>query len=194
MTFYPYNPALGQKIQGEPGTIPVDRAFLAHYQEAPAAVDADGILAATDLDTEDPLEVVEGLTNPDVPRVLSVKGSAAGVTGDVVIEGTDASGAVISDTIALNGTSTVDGAKAFKTVTKITLPVGETGENVVVGTTKKLGLIHKVYNAGCLLVKLFDGSADTGTLTVSSTVLSQNYFALNGAANGSKVVDLYYIV
>ena len=193
-TLYPYNPSYGQRIQGELGTDPVDMSFLAHYQKAPAATGAATIHAAITLPDSGTLDVTTGITNPDVPRTLTITGNQAGITGNVVIEGTDAAGAAITDTIAANGTNTVEGVRAFKTVTKITVPTkAGPGDAISVGTGKKLGLPHKVYNTACLLVKLFDGSADTGTLAVNAE-LSKNLFALNGTPNGAKVVDLFYIV
>lgn len=194
MSLYPYNPNYGQRIQGEPGTEPVDMAFLAHYQAAPAATGTATVHAAIALPDAGTLEVTSGITSPDVPRTLTITGNQAGITGNVVIEGTDASGAPISDTIAANGTSTVGGVRAFRTVTKITVPVRNgAGDTIAVGWGKKLGLPHRVYNAACLLVKLFNGSADSGALAVNAE-LSRNVYALNGTPDGSKVVDLFYIV
>jgi len=193
-TLYPYNPNYGQTIQGELGTDPVDMSFLAHYQAAPAATGAATVHAAIALPSSGTLDVTTGITNPDVPRTLTITGNQAGITGDVVIEGTDAAGATITDTITASGTNTVEGVRAFKTVTKITVPTrNSAGDTISVGTGKKLGLPHKVYNAACLLVKLFNGSADSGTLAVHSE-LSKNLFALNGSPDGTKVVDLFYIV
>jgi len=193
-TLYPYNPSYGQRIQGELGTDPVDMSFLAHYQQAPAATGTATVHAAITLPDSGTLDVTTGITDPDVPRTLTITGNAAGITGNVVIEGTDAAGAAITDTIAANGTSTVEGVRAFKTVTKITVPTkNAAGNTISVGTAKKLGLPHKVYNAACLLVKLFNGATDAGALTVHSE-LSKNLFALNGTPDGTKVVDLFYIV
>ncbi len=191
---YPYNPNYGQRIQGELGTEPVDMSFLAHYQAAPAATGTATVHAAITLPDSGTLDVTTGITNSDVPRTLTITGNQAGITGNVVIEGTDAAGVTITDAIAANGTSTVEGVRAFKTVTKITVPAKNgTGDMISVGTAKKLGLPHKVYNAACLLVKLFNGSADSGTLAVH-TELSKNLYALNGTPDGTKVVDLFYIV
>ncbi len=194
-TLYPFNPNYGQRIQGESGTEPVDMSFLAHYQQAPAATGAATVHAAITLPDSGTLDVTTGITNPDVPRTLTITGNQAGITGDVVIEGTDAAGNAITDTIAASGTSTVEGVRAFKTVTSITVPAktNPTGDSVTVGTGKKLGLPHKVYNAACLLLKLFNGSADAGTLAVDAE-LSKNLYALAGTPDGTKVVDLFYIV
>jgi hypothetical protein len=168
---------------------------VGHYQITPDAVSAVAVLAATAL-TDAVQTITAGITHPDYPRTVTVKGNAAGIAGDVVITGTNAAGAVITDTIALNGATEVEGIKAFKTVTSVALPVEtNTGTDTVsVGIGKKFGMPAILYNAACLLVKLFNGAADTGSLTVDGDELEKNLFALNGAPDGVKVVDLFFIV
>lgn len=169
-------------------------ALAVHYQCAPAAVSATGVHAAIAL-TASTQNVATGITNPDVPRTVTVKGNAVGITGNVVITGTNAKGDAITDTIALNGSTEVEGVKAFKTVTNIALPAETHAgtDTVSVGIAKKLGLPHIVDNAALLLVKLFNGSTDSGTLAVDSDEVEKNLFALNGTPDGSKLVDLYYL-
>jgi len=195
MSFYPLNPNLGQQIQGAAGVAPYDLGFLGHYQIAPDAVSAVAVLAATAL-TAAVQTITAGITSPDYPRVVSIVGNAAGITGNVVITGTNASGVTITDTIALNGTTTVVGVKAFKTVVSVGLPVEVHAgtDTVSVGIGKIFGMPAILANAACLLVKLFDGSADTGSLTVDSDEVEKNLFALNGTPNGAKVMDLFFIV
>src|SRR5262245_5714395 len=62
-------------------------------------------------------DISTALTNPDSPRNITVTGNASGNAGNVVITGTDVKGATLTETIALSGTSTVVGNKAFATVT-----------------------------------------------------------------------------
>jgi len=195
MSFYPYNPNFGQKIQGEAGVTPYDMGFIGHYQIAPDAVSAVAVLAATAL-TDAVQTITAGITDPDFPRTVTVKGNAAGIAGDVVITGKNAAGETITDTIALNGSTEVEGVKAFAEVDSVQLPVETNAgtDTVSVGIGKKFGMPAILYNAACLLVKLFDGSADTGSLTVDSDELEKNLFALNGTPNGTKVIDLYLIV
>lgn len=57
--------------------------------------------------------VTTGIAAPAVPRVMSVTGNAAGITGDVVFTGTDWAGNAASDTIALAGSATVFGSVAM---------------------------------------------------------------------------------
>lgn len=169
--------------------------LVQHYHIAPAANSATAVHAAVTLADGAPTTVTTAITNPDVPRTVTVKGNAAGIAGDVVITGTNILGAVITDTIALNAATEVEGVKAFKTVTSILLPARTTaGDTVSVGWAKKFGLPHIVAFASMVLVKLFNGSADTGTLAVDDDEVEKNLFALNGTPDGTKALDLYYMV
>lgn len=168
--------------------------IVQHYQVAPAAAGVATVHAAVTLADGEAITVTENITNPDVPRVLSVKGNAAGITGNVVINGTNIADEEVTDTIALNGSSAVDGVVAFKTITSILLPARNAeADTVSIGTTKKIGIAHIVYNAACVLVKLFNGSADSGSLTVDADELEKNVFAINGTPDGAKVLDLFYL-
>jgi len=165
-----------------------------HYQIAPDAVSATAVHAAIAL-TALTQQISTGITNPDVPRTVTIKGNAGGIAGNVVVHGTNVEGAVITDTIALNGATEVEGVKAFATVTRIDLPAETHAgtDTVSVGFAKKFGLPHIVNNAALLLVKLFDGSADVGTLAVDDNEVEKNLFALAGTPDGAKLVDLYYL-
>ena len=121
---YPYNHKLGQRIQTNVEGVSTDRAFPAHFQVlaalAVAAANA-GIHAAINLG-EEAADVITAITDPAVPRNITVKGNVSGVAGDVVITGTDYNGDSITETMTLSGTDVVAGAKAFKTVTGINVP------------------------------------------------------------------------
>ena len=125
---------VGHKFQGK--HYPVVQKWTA--PDAPAAAN---VLAATLL-TAAVQTISTGITNPDFPRILSIVGNDGNVTGNVVITGTNIRGEAITDTIAANGTNTVAGVKAFKTVTSIQLPVYAVAgtETISVGITDKLGL------------------------------------------------------
>lgn len=172
----------------------IDVLLPVHYSCSPAAASATAVHAAIAL-TNSTQNVATAITNPDVPRTVTVKGNASGITGNVVITGTNVKGESITDTIALNGSTEVEGIKAFKTVTNIALPAETHAgtDTVSVGRANKFGLPHIVANAALLLVKLFNGSADTGTLAVDSDEVEKNLFAINGTPDGSKVLDLYYL-
>jgi hypothetical protein len=168
---------------------------LRHYQTIPAAISATYVHAAVTLSAVTQ-SVTTNITSPDVPRTVTVKGNASGNAGNVVINGTNISGEVISDTIALSGTSEVEGIKAFATVTQIDLPVQTHAgtDTVSVGIAKKFGLPHIVYNAACLLLALFNAAADTGgTLAVDEDEIEKNLYSCAGTPNGAKLLDLYYL-
>lgn len=129
---------------------------------APDAPGADDVLVATLL-TNAVQTVSTGITNPDFPRILSVTGGDGNVTGNVVITGTNIRGETITDTIALNGTDTVAGTKAFKAVTSVQLPVYAVAdtETVSVGITDKLGL-QNIPLSTSVLSEDSGNAADTG--------------------------------
>jgi hypothetical protein len=102
-----------------------ERMYRTRFQvsaEKAVASSNVGVLAAKPL-TALAQQIITGLSNPAVPRNLIIKGSAAGTTGNVVAHGTNFDGKVITETIALNGVTAVEGNKAFKTVSQIDLPI-----------------------------------------------------------------------
>ena len=122
---YPYNHKLGQLISTDAEGVGVDRAFLAHIHIPAAnavAADAAGILPLTNL-TAAAQAITAGLISPAVPRNVQIDGNVSGITGNVKITGTNFADEVITETIAANGTTNVVGALAFKTITKVELPV-----------------------------------------------------------------------
>lgn len=192
---YPYNFKFGQKIQSDAVGINPDRGFIARvtYTE-PAAKNITGILAATELEEEEQT-ITEGITDPDVPRNVRIKGSAD-VTGDVVINGTNINDDAISETLALNGTTEVEGNLAFKTITSIELPVQatENTDTVQVGTANKLGLPYKLSLNTVLKAYRNSGlEASAPTVTVDADDLEKNTIELSSALNGTNV-DVIIIV
>lgn len=162
---------------------------------SPALGADNAVLADTAMANGETTVVIAGITDPAVPRVLTVKGNDANVAGDVVIAGTNMGGEAITETIALNGTAVVAGAKAFATVTSITLPPYDTAntERVRVGTGAKLGLPYKLTRNSVLYAFLNGVREGTApTVAFSASALESNGVTLNSALNGSAViVDLY---
>jgi hypothetical protein len=188
---YPEDPNL-QFLRGSRGG-KIRRGYLAHYAFQVAAAAANAILANTALADGATTTVLE-VNQPDVPRVLAVKGSAAGMNGEVTIYGVDANGWPLVETFTLNGTTAVQGTLAFAKVTKIVLPARNTANNQVqVGTTTKLGLWHAL-TWDSRLVTQFDGAADAGTLATDDAEVSKNIFTPAGALDGTKVLRIVYIV
>jgi len=177
------------KIQGSQ-----PRVLSVQIGSAALGTDA-AILADTAMDETDPTEVTEFAGQPDVPRNLTVKGNDANVTGNVVIEGLNAGGEAITETIALNGATAVAGTKAFAIVTKVTLPTWDTAdtERVRIGLGAKLGL-PAALSRNTVLAAFLDNvrEATAPTVTVSADNLEDNTVTLASALDGSDViVDLY---
>jgi len=168
-------------------------AYPMHYRITPVNAGNTTVHAAITLPDADTLDVATAITNPDYPRVLSITGSASGITGNVVITGTNINDEAITDTIALSGASTVNGTKAFKTVTNINVPAktNASGDTVAVGVTKLIGLPHVVASVAQVFLKIFDGTAETGTVARDNAV-EKNLYTIAGTPNGAKIVDIYY--
>jgi len=195
---YPFNHKMGQKIQTDAPGVNVDRTFLAHLAISAAdaiAASNTAVLAAQTLATGTTTNIVTGITNQSIPRCLRIVGNQAGINGNVVITGTDYGGNVITETITANGTTPVDGNKAFKTITGILLPQrNAAGDTISVGFNEKLGLPYKlphntVRDAYLNNIK----ESTTPTVAVSATALESNTIKLNSTLNGS-VVDIYLVV
>lgn len=310
---YPYNHKRGQTIQTDAAGVSTDRAFLAHYNvpAASAAAESDtAVLALTALGTA-AATVTTGITSPAVPRNVKINGSAANMTGNVKVYGTNFAGDAINETIALDGTTAKPGNLAFASVTKVDLPVqtnppakqkatiavtqgaqaagstvftfvsvqtgdafditvafligddttaeaatklaaglnadatfaakwlaaastanvtieskayaaqddsinltvktagdsaitlgsiavdtvaGVAEDKVSVGLGKKFGIPYLLTADELVIVKLFNLTADTGTVTADADELEKNVIALNGTPDGEKAIDLYIIV
>lgn len=193
MNSYKHN--LGQTLTTDANGVEADRGFIAHVNfGAPATKDITGILASTPLTTETQV-ITEGITDPDVPRSVRIKGNAAGMTGNVVINGTNINDDAISETLALNGTTEVQGNKAFKTITSIELPPQtNAGDEVSVGTDNKLGLPYKL--SLNTVLKAYRGGVLEGTpptVAVDPANIENNTVLLNSALNGTNV-DVILVV
>lgn len=194
----PYKHNMGQRIKSDVQFVNLDMGFIAHLNIiAAAAVGQDlvSVLAAKAL-TAEAQEFIAGITNPAVPRSLRIKGNAVGIAGNVVVTGTNYADEIISETIALNGDVAVEGTKAFKTVTKVELPVQthEGTDTVSVGLGNKLGLPYELAHNTVLAACRNNVRETTApTVTVSATELESNTVLLNSALN-STAVDIYLIV
>jgi hypothetical protein len=142
--------------------------------------------------------VTAGLTNPDVPRVLSIvsTGTDHDAAGVVTINGTDIRGNVISDAITLNGATVVNGVKAFATVTSVDLTAVtaiDANAGVAVGRTDILGLDRCMSENGVILATLGGTKEATApTVTYSATVVSQNTVLLSTDLDGSSDVVVWF--
>jgi len=197
---YPYNFKRGQTIQTDATGVSVDRSFLAHYSIAAADAAAesdDGVLAATDLDAT-AKSVTVGLSNPAVPRNVKVKGNASGINNDVKVYGTNFAGEAINETITPNGTTAVAGSLAFKTITKVDLPVADHTE----AKQKTTSAVTAVTAAGAVTLTVtaaIFGTPATRDVTftlaagdVSNTTTAAT--AVKNALNADPVVGAHFTV
>jgi hypothetical protein len=195
---YPYNFKRGQTIQSDVPGVAADHAFLAHLNFTAAqavAASNTGVHAAVTL-TASAQTVTTAITNPGVPRALIIKGNAAGIAGNVVVTGKNFKDETITETIALDGASAVEGTKAFKSVTSIALPAktNASGDTVSVGWCDKLGLPYMLAHNTVLLAALDNAREATApTVTVDADEIEKNTVKLSSALAGA-AVDIYLIV
>jgi hypothetical protein len=195
-----YKTNLSQKLRTDAGTL-CDRAFIAHFQVSAAnavASDTDGVHASVNGAVQ---ELTTEITNPAVPR--NITATAGGTAGSikaiqVVIEGTNYADEVITETLpafTVDTAGTVEGNKAFKTVTKITIPAHDaTSATTIIGFGDKLGLPYLLGHNTVLNAYLNNVKESTApTVTVSATALCNNTIKLNSALAGT-VVDAYLMV
>lgn len=193
----PFNAFMGQTIKSNAGR--TDMGFVAHYTIEAADADAAGaanVAAATVLaDGLTTTLTTAEITQPPTPRVLSITGNAATAIGDVVITGTDASGAALVETIVSTGAATVVGTRAFATIETIVLPQrGAPADSISVGLSGRFGIPFAL--AQDTVVKILNNNVVTTVAAGSSfsaTVLAANYITPTAALAGNRV-DVYLIV
>jgi len=203
MGFYPKNPGLGQVVQSDVANDNPDRSFVAHLEwtagEALAAL-TTGVHAAVTCNGSTQV-ITTLITNPGVPRSIT---ATAGGTGtdigaiQVTITGTNILDEVISEVLpvfTVDTPGTVEGNKAFKTVTSISIPAHDgTAATTAIGWGDKLGLPYAEEEIPC--IDAFLNSVHEGTaaaVTASATAIESNTIDLNSALNATKV-DAYLVV
>ena len=204
MGFYPLNPSLGQKIQTHADGVEADLSFPAHVRFSAAQALVALVTryhAAVNGASGAVVEVTTGFTQPVVPCCVTCTagGTAADIKAtQVIVEGTDVAGNVITETLpvfTVDTAGTVTGTKAFATITKYTIPIQDgNGATFSLGNSEKLGLPYKLPHNTVLTA--FHNNTKEGTaptVTTSATDISLNTVDLNTALNGS-VVDIYLLV
>ena len=183
-----------QTIKAE-GIGKTDRSFIAHVEltaaEA-AAADADGIIVIT-MGTAKKT-VSEGFNPMPAARNLTVVGSAAGISGNVIVTGKNMAGETISETFALAGTDQKTGSKAFASISSVEVPArNAAGDAVQVGWGVKFGIPYKL-GLNTVLAAYVNGAKEGSfTVTVSAEALESNTIQMNTTPAG-KAVDYFLIV
>jgi hypothetical protein len=146
-----------------------DMLATVKYSIIPDAVSTVAVMAAANL-TVATQNKTTGITNPDVPRVVTVKGNLSGIAGDVNIVGTNIANAAITEVIALNGATEVIGTKAFKTVTEVDLPGESHTSTAQVETATAAGTVTTSGNASVVVT----AAGMTGTPKTISVAVLEN--------------------
>ena len=134
------------------------------------AANATAIMAATNGATT-VTTVTDGLTDPDVPRALSVTpgGTSADILDShVTVTGTNVEGKTISEKFntASGSTTVINGSLAFRTITRVVIgQMGGSGATFSVGTQNKLGVNHKLW-LNNTTVKVYSRTIPYGALTL----------------------------
>jgi hypothetical protein len=144
------------------------------YDIAPVVLDADGICAAQAVAAAGALTINGALASGgevqlDVPRAVQVDSSDVGdTTQTITVTGYDRYGVPMSEDIALNGTTAVEGKKAFYRITGAESDAACTG-NITVGTTDILGLPVRVDSRNYVLTAWNGAFVTTGTFAAAVT-------------------------
>lgn len=189
---------------GNPGQIgkgvgPLGRTYV--FDIVPAALSATAVCAAQAVAaagnaTINGASASGGVATFDVARNVSiVSSSASDTTQTVTVTGTDYYGQAQTSLLTINGTTTVNGLKSFKTITQVAVSAVFVG-NLSVGSTDIFGLPYRVTDAGYLLRTGWNNAvadnagtftaADTATATVSTGDVRGTFLPASTAANGSR--------
>lgn len=140
-------------------------------QKVVAAGATASVIAATTGSLTADTTVVDGITQPDVPRVLKLTITTATTSpGTVVVTGTNVEGKVITEgfVVAQGTTGDVNGTKAFFSVTSLFIPKNMgTTTTYSVGTLNVLGINHRLFKQNTT-VKVYSASTVYGALTLQA--------------------------
>lgn len=173
---------------------------------APITADVDGVCAAQAVAGAANLTIngalaTGGVATFDVPRGVVIDSTDVGdTTQTLTIYGTDEYGDALIETITANGTTAVNGLKAFKTVTRVAASAAFTG-NVTVGTTDVFGLPFYLSDGDLVIKELEDDTVRTnGTFVggvqseaTATTGDVRGTYDPNAAANGSLTFRLWIL-
>lgn len=155
----------------EPG-FPLSPIFV--YDVVPVALSATAVAAAQAVAgaanlTINGASASGGVATFDVPRAVSIVSSNAGdTTQTATVTGTGLYGGTITEVITFNGTTTVNGKKAFRTVTSVRVSAAMAG-NASVGNTDILGMPYRVDQRAYIQTFWDTAFVTTGTFVAADT-------------------------
>lgn len=177
------------------------------FDIAPIALSATAIAAAQAVAAAGNLiingtQAVNGVVTLLAARCLSiVSTNIADTTQTATIFGTDFYGLPQTETITFNGTTTVNGRKAFLSITRVSVSAALAG-NASVGTADIFGLPFRVANRNYAITGWNGAIVTTGTFTAadatspatSTTGDVRGTFAVPDAANGTKRLTVWIFI
>lgn len=170
---------------------------------APAVASATAILVATDMTVAGSTTTLATTYTPATEgmmgrygRMLAIVGSAAS-TSTVTVRGRDYLGQNMAEQLTVNGTTPVNGIKAFKYIDSVTWTAS--AANLSVGTRLALGVPYRVQTT-IITNELLNGSTATaGALVVGSSAVQtatttdpRGIYTPSSAPNGANVYTLMY--
>lgn len=172
---------------------------------APAAASATVVLNAGTI-TGTGVNALTTAVNLDAPRALQVKSSNAGDTMVLTVRGFDEYGVALTENFTLNGTSAVNGNKAFKQVVSNQVASAMAG-TLSVGTQNVFGLPFFVQGAsanggtgiGNVIKEVADGATPTAgtlaggdcTIATATTKDVRGVYTPNTTPDGSKNLSIW---
>lgn len=204
MSLYPENPRVARTYQTRVTGLFNSVARIAKFRLSAAqaaAASTTGVHAAV-TDNGSQQVITTAITNP--PAARNVSATAGGTAGDikaiqVIVAGTNIKGEAITETLpafTVDTAGTVLGAKAFKTVTSITIPAHDgTGATTAVGFGDKIGLPDLLPYGNTVLAAAVGGTreATAPTVVADDDEIEKNTVDPNSALAGT-VVDIWYLV
>jgi hypothetical protein len=170
----------------------VDSPVMLMNLGMPAATSATSIAAAQAVASASNLtlngaNVVNGVAFLDVPRSLTIVSTNAGDTTQVAtFFGLDQYGFALREAITFNGTTAVQGNKAFASISRVAISAALTG-NATAGHGNKLGLPVHLPNAGFIIRELQDGGTATAGTTVAGIRTAGGSTSTTGDVRGTYV-------
>lgn len=155
-----------------------------------ATASGNGVLASTTLASGVETTVTSGITSPAAYRNLTIKGGQSGQVGSVTILGKDWADRTITESIALSGSSTVQGVLPFKHIDKIIFPARHaSGDTVIVGWGNKLGLYRPIEASGDIVLLKVAGTGE------SAAAVSAAYGTITPTTvpNGTRDYEISYL-
>lgn len=196
-------------VRDENGLNPIKRAYsqsvIGINLGAPITADPDGICQAQNRTGAGALTIngaalSGGRCILDVPRNITVDSGGAD-TAVITVTGLDEYGAVMKESITLNGTTEVAGKKAFKEITAVESSA-TISNSAFVGFGDVLGLPLFLEDADYIIKELEDNAVATSGTTVAGVTSKatattgdvRGTYDPNSACDGSKCFRLWVVL